>query len=230
MQKLFTLATAVALAATIACGKSEAEKKAEQAAQDMQKAAEAATKAADAAGKTAEAAGGDAAKGMEEFAKAMQGMAGAMSGGDGKKVDPVAFATLQTLLPTVSGWEMEKPRGERMTAPIPYSQTEVRYTKGDSSVDVKVVDSGFAQMLIAPWAMMLATGYSKETSDGYEKSVTVNGQPGFEKWDSEDKSGELNVLVGKRFLVSIEGRQLADTKALHEFSGKMDFGKLAELK
>ncbi len=222
MQKLFTVGVALVLMASVACGKSEAEKQAELAAAEAQKAAEAASKAVEAAGQ-------DAAKGMEEFGKAMAGLAGAM-GGDGKTVEPVSFQALETTLPQVSGWERGKPESERMTAPFPISSTEATYTKGGASVDIKIVDSGFAQMLIAPWSMMLASGYSRESSDGYEKAVTVNGQPGFEKWDSSSKNGELNVLVNKRFLVSFEGSDLADTKVLHEMAGKMDFGKFASLK
>jgi hypothetical protein len=229
MQKLFTVLVVCALAGSVACGKSEAEKQAEEAAAQAEKAAEAATKMAEAAGQAGAAAGQEMAKGMEDFAKAMAGMAGAM-GGDGKTVEPVSFQALQETLPEVPGWAMGKPRGERMTSPIPFAQTETTYTKGDATIDVKVVDSGFAPLLIAPWSMMLASGYSRETSDGYEKAVSVSGQPGFEKWDSGSKDGELNILVNKRFLVTIEGNELADTKALHEVAGKMDFGKFASLK
>ncbi|MCC7243143.1 MAG: hypothetical protein IT180_14540 [Acidobacteria bacterium] len=223
MQKLFAVAAAVALAGSLACGKSASEKQAEQAAAEMQKAAEAATKASETAGQ-------DVAKGMQDFAKAMSGMAGALGAVDGKTVEPVSFQALQTTLPEVSGWEMDKPRGERMTAPVPFAQTEAQYTKGGSRIEVKVVDSGSAPLLIAPWSMMLAAGFSRETSEGYEKAITVNGQPAFEKWNSDSKNGELNILVDKRFLVSIEGDDLADTKVLHEVAGKMDFGKFASLK
>lgn len=230
MQKLFTSLVILALAGSVACGKSESEKRIEEAAAEMEKAADALTKAGDEAAKSGEAAGQDMAKGMEDFAKAMAGMAGAVAGGDGKTVDPVRFQALQEQLPTVPGWEMGKPRGERMTAPVPFSQSEVRYTKGDARIEVKVVDSGFAPLLIAPWSMMLASGYSRESSEGYEKSVSVNGQPGFEKWNEDRKDGELNILVNKRFLVTIEGNDVADTKVLHEVAGRMDFGKLGELK
>jgi hypothetical protein len=78
--------------------------------------------------------------------------------------------------------------------------------------------------------MMLASGYSRETSEGYEKAVTVKGQPAFEKWNSERKDGELNILVEKRFLVTIDGNDIDSTKTLHDFVSKMDFGKLAGLK
>lgn len=230
MQKLYAVAVVVALAGSVACGKSAAEKQAEEAAAQAAKAAEAATQMAEAAGKASEAAGKDMAKGMEDFAKAMSGMAGAFAGGDGKVVEPVTFQSLQTTLPEVSGWEMRKPRGQRMTSPVPFAETEARYTQGDSRIEVKVVDSGFAPLLIAPWSMMLASGYSRETSEGYEKAVTVNGQPAFEKWNSERKDGELNILVNKRFLVTIDGNDIASTETLHEFAGKIEFEKFTTLK
>lgn len=229
MRRVQVVALVVTLAVSSACGKSEAEKQAEQIAAEAQKAAEAAAKVAE---KASEEAGAQAAKGMQDFAKALEGMAGAMAGKtpDGKAVEPVSFRALQTTLPSVPGWTMEKPRGERMTSPVAFSQTEARYTNGDAIIDVKVIDSAFHQMLIAPWSMFLAAGYEKETSEGYEKSVTVDGNPGFEKWDSDDKDGELNLVVGKRFLVTVEGRRLADAKVLHEFVSKLDTAKLAALK
>lgn len=221
MQKLFTVAAVLALVGSIACGRSEAERQAELAAAEAQKAAEAAAK-------VSEAAGENMAKSMEDFAKAMAGALG--TGGGGKTIEPVTFQALQSTLPEVPGWEKEEPRGQRMTSPVPFSQSEVQYQKGDSRLDVKVVDSGFAPLLIAPWSMMLAVGYSRESTEGYEKAVSVNGQPAFEKWNSESKDGELNILVDKRFLVSIEGDEIADTKILHEVAGRMDFGKFSSLK
>jgi hypothetical protein len=228
MQKLFTAGIACVLAASLACGKSDMEKQAEEAAKQAEKAAEAATKAAEAGAKAGAAASENMAKGMEDFAKAMSGMASAMN--DGKTVEPVTFQALQGTLPAISGWEMNKPRGQRMTAPVAFAQTETTYTKGDTQIDVKVVDSGFAPLLIMPWSMMLASGYSKETSEGYEKAVKVKDQPAFEKWNSESKNGELNILVNKRFLVTIESNEIGDTKMLHEVADKMDFGKFGSLK
>ena len=74
-------------------------------------------------------AGTEAAKGMEDFAKAMQGMAAAMARrpAGGKPADPVSFRDLQAAFPAVDGWTMDKPKGERMTAPVAFSQTETRY-------------------------------------------------------------------------------------------------------
>ena len=231
------IAVVMGLAASLsACGKSPEEKAADalkEAATNMAKAGEEMARAGEAAATAATQAtapAGEAAKGMEDFAKAMQGMATAMGGANGAKPsEPVSFRDLQTAFPTVSGWTMDKPKGERMTAPVAFSQTETRYKNGAQEIEVKIVDSAFNQMLITPWAMFLAAGYEKETDNGYEKSTTIAGNPGFEKWNDQRKDGELNIVVAKRFLVSVEGDRLTDMKQLQEFASKIDFAKLGAL-
>jgi hypothetical protein len=216
---------------SLACGKSEEQKAAEKAAEDARVAAEAVKKAAESAAAAGAAAGAaGAAQGLDAFAKAMEGAAGAMAGKgpDGKPVEPVSFQDLQTALPEVSGWTREEPRGERMTSPVPFSQTEARYKMGDAQVEVKIVDSAFNQMMIAPLSMFMAAGYEKESSSGYERSVTVAGHPGFEKWNKASKDGELTLVMAKRFLISIEGDGIADTKILQDFASRVDVGKLVK--
>jgi hypothetical protein len=219
----------IAIAVSIACGKSEAEKQAEEvakAAEELAKAAETAANAAQAAAKDGSAAG------SADMAKAMQGFAAALSGTgpDGKPVEPIAFQTLQTHLPKVSGWEMDEPEGQRMTMPVPFSQVETEYRNGDKRIDVTIVDTGFAKLLIAPWSMMLATGYSNETSDGYEKATTVAGNPAVEKWNAKSKDGELNILVGNRFMVTLDGSEIGDVKELHTFASAMNLSSIAAMK
>jgi hypothetical protein len=223
MQRCAIAGLAIVLA-TSACGKSAEQKQAEQA-------VEQAAKTTQQAAKTAEQGASQAAKGLEQMAKGLEAMAGNAAANMNTKVtDPVSFRDLMTLFPDLDGWEKEKPTGERMNAPFAFSRAEVRYRKGDARVELKIVDSGFSQMFLAPYTMFLQAGYEKETSNGYEKSTTVNGQPGWEKWNTEGKDGELNALVGKRFLFTVEGRNVDDAKFLHQIAGKVDMAKLAAMK
>jgi hypothetical protein len=225
MRTLVTMMVVVACGLTGACGKSEEEKQAEALAKAAEDTAKAAERLADAAAKQGETAAADMTKAMQDMANAFSG-----AGADGKKVEPIAFQTLQSHLPKVSGWEMSEPQGQRMTMPVPFSQIETDYRKGDSQVELTIVDTGFAQLLIAPWSMMLAAGYESETSDGYEKATSIGGNPAVEKWNKRDKSGELNILVGKRYMVTIDGRDLSDVKDLHQFASAMDLNAIAALK
>lgn len=215
----FVLAAACTVAA---CGQSQEEK----AAEELQKSAEQMQKGAEQMQGSAE----NMAKGFEAMAKGLAGAAGAADG-DLKPVDPVSFRDLQTAMPAeVSGWQRENPTGERMTAPFAFSQASVTFKKGEAEIEQKIMDSGFNQLLFAPFAMFMASGYEKETQDGFERSVTINGNPGWERWDKGTKNGELNVVVNKRFLIELEGHQIDDVKDLRAVLDKTDLAKLASLK
>jgi hypothetical protein len=227
MKRLLIVFAAAALAAS-GCGRSEQQKQAEEASKHMEAAAKEISKAAESAGKESAQAANDAAKGFEAMAKGFGAMVNGAAG-DGKVVEPVSFRDLQALFPTIDGWERSKPTGEKVSAPFKYSNAEVTYTKGDSRIELKLADSGFNQLFFAPFTMLMQSGYEKETQDGYEKSTQIAGQPGFEKWNTEQKDGELTAMVGKRFLLSIEGRKIDDIKQLHAVVGKIDLAKLASL-
>ena len=219
-----TLVTVLAIATLCAtgCGKSEEQKQAEKAADDLKKAAESVAKAAEQAGTAI------ATQSANDVAKALQGAAAAMTAktADGKPIEPMPFQTLETALPDMSGWKMAKPEGERMTSPFPFSKTETDYRNGEERVDVTITDTAAAMMLLSPVRMMVAAGYSRETSRGYEKAVSVNGMPAVEKWSDGSKRGELTVLVNDRFIAQFDGRNLSGVKTLHDFAAKTDFSKL----
>lgn len=166
-------------------------------------------------------------KSLSDLARGLNAMA---SDPNVKPVAPLTIDSLKTALPDLSGWEKGKPAGERMTSPVNYAEAKVTLTKGESAIDVKIIDSALNQILVAPFSMFLAVGYEKETDHGYEKGVKVGEYPGWEKWDSEDKEGELNVIVNKRFIVQIEGRRIENMKVLHSAMENINLKKLADAK
>lgn len=218
MNRAWYFSAVIAVTTSLAaCGGTSEQQKA---AAELQKSAEAMQKNADSMSKGAE----DMAKGLEAMAK------GLSADSDVKPVDPVSFRDLQAVMPDVAGWEKASPTGERMTSPFSFSQASVTYKKGDAEIEQKIMDSGFNQLLFTPFTMFMAAGYEKETQEGFERSVNVAGNPGWEKWDKGSKNGELAIVVGKRFLVQVEGHGVDDVKALHAVLDQTDLTKLAALK
>jgi len=169
------------------------------------------------------------AKGFADIAKGFT----AMAGGDpsARAVEPVSFRDLQNMMPDIgSGWQRGKPTGERMTSPVTYAQAAVTYRKGSASIEEKIIDSGFSQLLLAPYSVFLTMGYEKETEDGYERGIKIKDNPGWEKWNGKSRDGEVNVLVHKRFLVQIEGRAIDDPAVLHDVMDQTNLRKLAAMK
>lgn len=217
---LVVVGLCAALSTAVACGPSREE----QARQEVRKAAaEAGAAIEQARGAAQDAAGTDAmAKGLEEMAAGLQKM------GE-QQVEPVGFRELQAFFPDLEGWTREKPTGEKVSMGIKMSRAGVRYVKGNATMEMEITDSSLNQAMIAPFAMMLAAGYEKESADGFERSAKVGGQAGWEKWDDATKDGELNAVVAKRFIVKIAGSNLDDLSPLHTLASRADLGRLSTL-
>ena len=133
-----------------------------------------------------------------------------------KPVPPVAFRELIEFLPTkVSGMRAEEPKGETTTAGSwQYSQAEVdfRSADGSRSIEVGIFDYAHIPFLYVPFKMVLNMNVARESTEGYEKSVKIEGYPALEKW-SKNGSSEIAVLVGERFIVKADARGLGEGSA-----------------
>jgi len=140
----------------------------------------------------------------------------------------VHFSKLTPFLVDEAGWEAEKARGETVDAAgFKMTSAERNYNRDDKSVRVQILDySESAPMLegiTAGWA------FSRETSEGYQKVVTIEGCKGMEQYENADKRGEVFLLVGGRFLLQMETTGLPPEE-LRAWVKKIDLKKLSALK
>ena len=78
-------------------------------------------------------------------------------------------------------------------------------------------------------AAAMAPEEEKQTEHGYEKTYTAGGNMIHEAWNTQSKSGEYSMVVGKRFTVKANGN--ADSiDQLKQAVGSIDLGKLESLK
>ena len=199
---------------------------------DEEKAAEAAAKQMEAAAKQME----EASKtGTANMGDAMAAMGAAISGAAtaGKKVETVSYQELKALLPeSLPGMKRTDATGEKSSAMgMQVSNAEGRYSSDDgSSTTIKITDigsmTGLAGMTAYAWAKV---DIDRESDNGYEKTTTFNGYKAHEKYDKPSKSGEISVLVGDRFVVEVDGRNV-DMDAIKSTLGKVDLGKLNSMK
>jgi hypothetical protein len=163
----------------------------------------------------------DAAKKAADTAKEMQEM---------KPVDPVSFNALLPLLPeSPAGFAPAgEPRGETTQAMgFKVSEVERNYAKGDQHLRIKIVDGAYNAFVYA--GVTMAAQFAHESTEGFEKGVTIDGNPGIEKWNKASRRGELDVVVAKRFLVSVEASPVESDFARSVYNA-LDKAKLAALK
>ncbi len=162
---------------------------------------------------------GEAAKKAAEAAKEAEKMT---------PVDPVPFARLVELLPPApSGWTAGEPKGESTAAGgFKISQASRHYESAGKRLEVTIVDAAYNGPMYASVTMLAQ--FSHESTEGYEKGVTFDGNPGVEKFRKEGPHSELTLVVGKRFLVTISGD--AAPELVRSVYGSLDRAKLAALK
>lgn len=123
-----------------------------------------------------------------------------------------------------NGWTAEDPTNSAAGAQMFGGgiSAERKYTKGDSSVTVKLLsDSPLLQgiMMMMNNSMMFAGG-----DNG--KLERIGGQKAIVKYNAKEKDGEINVAVAGTLLVQIEGRDLTAAE-LKSFAEAIDYKALA---
>jgi hypothetical protein len=144
----------------------------------------------------------------------------------GRTVDAVEPAALQSVFPELDGWSRGRPSAAHAEAPAPHSHATVTYSRGTSRIDAILVDSGFSRVVLEPYGKALAMA-SRESDDGYERSTIIHGGPAFESWNSRRKDAELVMIVAERFGIRLTGAGIDDPEVVHRLAEEIDLGVLA---
>jgi len=142
----------------------------------------------------------------------------------------------QKLLPILpdppQGWGADKAEGSTEdVGGFRITNVHRDYHKGEGdkvpTAAISILDSvanpDYVNATTAAW------NSNNETGEGYGKSVTIDGNPGFEAFEKESKHSTLWVMIANRYFVQIE-LQDQDPKELQEWVKRVDLRKLAAIK
>src|SRR5436305_7762037 len=145
-------------------------------------------------------------------------------------VDP---AKLIPILPEPpAGWTAEKAEGSSDdVGGFKITNVHRDYEKGEAAdaprTSISILDSvanpDYVEATTNGWKQ------NSETPEGYSKSVEIDGNPGFEAYEKDQKQASLWVMVAKRYFVEVQ-LQNQDPKDLQDWIKRVDLKKLAEIK
>jgi len=147
--------------------------------------------------------------------------------------DAVDYQKLLPILPDApQGWTADKPEGSTEdVGGFRLTNVHRDYRKGEGdnvpTAAISILDSVANPDYVS--ATTAAWNNNSETSEGYSKSVTIDGNPGFEAFEKEDKHATLWVMIANRYFLQIE-LQNQDPKELEEWAKRVDLKKLAATK
>jgi hypothetical protein len=152
-----------------------------------------------------------------------------------KAVPPVAAAALQKLLPSIDGWTSGVARADlvEISPSAKYSYTNVTFTKADVRVKLTLADTGFSSDSLTALAAMVVTmpeDYAGQVGALAIKRMQIGGSPAVEAWDAQKTAGEISVVVGGRFVATVEASKVDSVATLRAILDKVDLKALAALK
>ena len=139
--------------------------------------------------------------------------------------DAVDYQKLLPVLPDApDGWTADKAEGSTDDVGgfrITNVHRDYRKGEGDKApiAAISILDSAANPDYVS--ATIEAWHNASETSEGYSKSVTIDGNPGFETFENETKHATLWVMIANRYFLQIE---------LQEWVKRVDLKKLAAIK
>jgi hypothetical protein len=147
--------------------------------------------------------------------------------------DVVDYEKLVPILPDApQAWTADKPEGSTEdVGGFRITNVHRDYHKGEGdkapTAAISILDSVANPDYVS--ATTAAWNNNSETNEGYSKSVTIEGNPGFEAFEKESKHATLWVMVANRYFLQIE-LQNQDPRELQEWIKRVDLKKLATIK
>lgn len=150
----------------------------------------------------------------------------------GSSVDPVDFRTLKALLPESLARMKRVDAGGSRTNVLGVASSRAQGTYQDGRggrFEVEIIDVGSFTGLTSLTFAWLKVEIDRESDDGYERTLTLEGRKGFERYSKKSRSGELDVIVASRFVVLLRGTGV-DAAAFRDALKQIDLRKLEALK
>jgi hypothetical protein len=147
--------------------------------------------------------------------------------------EAVDYQKLLPILPeSLPGWTADKPEGSTEdVGGFKITNVHRDYRKGEGekapSAAISILDSVANPDYVS--ATTEAWKSNSDTSEGYAKSVTIDGNPGFETFEKDTKHATLWVMIANRYFVQVE-LQNEEPAQLQEWIKRVDLKKLATIK
>jgi len=147
--------------------------------------------------------------------------------------DAVDYQKLLPILPEPPpGWTADKAEGSTEdVGGFRITNVHRDYRKGEGekapSAAISILDSVANPDYVT--ATTEAWKSNSDTSEGYAKSVNIDGNPGFETFEKDTKHAALWVMIANRYFVQVE-LQNQDPGELQEWIKRVDLKKLAAIK
>jgi hypothetical protein len=127
------------------------------------------------------------------------------------------------------GWELQEPPYGTLFQHQAYAYTMARqvWVRPPAQVEIRVLDVRSAPFLVE--SLTQAVEFREEATDHYRRGIRTPDYYGFEAFYFSEGRGEIQVVVGRRLWVSLDGYSLPSPDALWEGFRRVNIRRLQAL-
>lgn len=129
---------------------------------------------------------------------------------------------LRDMVPTLEGWERGAITPQSTTTPETATSASATYTRGTERLDLEISDTGGTSKAIESLIAMAGSDINRQLANGYFKGTTISGAPAVESWNTQERLGELTVLIKQRYIIHVGGRDLSDAAPMRALAERID--------
>jgi uncharacterized phage infection (PIP) family protein YhgE len=165
---------------------------------------------------------------MKQLGKGFGGLKESSEKIQGKEIVVADEGALKSVLADVGGWQLNNPSYSKGK----YGEMEIAnmhavYAGPNSTeVDVNIVDTGTASVMLAGIKMLIAMNISVDNENEYQKMSTHNDIPVIETYRKQSQDASFAFIVKDRYLVELKTKGANGLDLLKDFVGKLDLSKL----
>ena len=93
-------------------------------------------------------------------------------------------------------------------------------------MELEIADTGGDPRATESLEKLAGSTMNRKVGNGYFKGAVVASFPAVESWNTEDKLGELSVLVRRRFIIHVAGSGLKDAAPMRTLAEAVDTTRL----
>ena len=138
----------------------------------------------------------------------------------------VSLGALRASVPEFRGWTRGEIVAQESAAPEPGTHVVTTFTRGAEKLELEIADTGGVPRAIESLEKIAGSNTSRTVDNGYLKGTVVGTFPAVESWNTQEKLGELSVLIRRRFIIHVTGSGIKDAAPMRALAQAVDTSRL----
>ncbi|HUR22083.1 MAG TPA: hypothetical protein VMZ90_14805 [Vicinamibacterales bacterium] len=138
----------------------------------------------------------------------------------------VSLAGLRASVPELRGWTRGDVVAQESTSEERGTQVVTTFTRESEKLELEIADTGGAAKAIESLEHIAGSNTNRTVGNGYFKGSMLGTFPAVESFNTQEKLGEVSVLIRRRFIIHVAGSGIKDAAPMRALAQAVDTSRL----